>query len=63
MRHAETLAIQAGLRGTRLYTNKLMPSNIALYRSLGYAFEKETLHDHGTVAVHMVRSLAERAVD
>ena len=58
MRHAETLAGAAGLRGTRLYTNKLMAENIALYSALGYAFEKETHHDHGVVAVHMKRPIS-----
>ena len=57
MRHAEKLARDAGLDATRLYTNKLMVENIELYERLGYCFEKETFHDHGTVAVHMVRSL------
>ena len=57
MRHAEALAREAGLRGTRLYTNKLMAANIALYAALGYAFEKETRHDAGVVAVHMVRAI------
>jgi ribosomal protein S18 acetylase RimI-like enzyme len=57
MRHAEEIARLSGLTGTRLYTNKLMNSNIALYEQLGYKFEKETLHDLGTVAVHMTKSL------
>lgn len=57
MRHAEHIAQNARLRGTRLYTNKLMSSNIALYERLGYVFEKETIHDLGTIAVHMVRPL------
>lgn len=56
MRHAEQIARTTGLTGTRLYTNKLMGSNIALYERLGYVFEKETYHDLGTVAVHMKRS-------
>jgi len=56
MRHAETLAAEAGLRATRLYTNKLMAENIALYERLGYRFEKETRHGR-IVAVHMVRPL------
>lgn len=56
MHHAEELAAQAGLSGTRLYTNKLMRENIALYEALGYTFEKETRHDMGTVAVHMVKA-------
>ncbi|WP_374293620.1 GNAT family N-acetyltransferase [Sphingomonas sp.] len=56
MRHAEQIARELGLSGTRLYTNKLMTENIALYERLGYRFEKETHHDLGTVAIHMVRS-------
>lgn len=56
MRHAEQLAKDSGLSGTRLYTNKLMTKNIALYERLGYQFEKETHHDLGTIAVHMVRA-------
>jgi len=59
MRHAEDLAGAMGLPATRLYTNKLMVENIALYEALGYVFEKETLHDHGTVAVHMIRPVPE----
>jgi ribosomal protein S18 acetylase RimI-like enzyme len=55
MRHAEELARAARLRGTKLYTNKLMTENIVFYERLGYSFEKETHHDQGTVAVHMTR--------
>lgn len=58
MGHAEQLAKAAALRATRLYTNKLMTENIALYERLGYRFEKETLHDLDTVAVHMVRPIS-----
>jgi len=57
MCYAEALAREGGLRGTRLYINKLMTANIALYERLGYRFERETLHEQGTVAVHMVRAL------
>jgi len=60
MRHAEELAGAARLRGTRLYTNKLMAGNIAFYGTLGYSFEKETHHDQGTVAVHMTRPVGLR---
>ena len=60
MRHAEEIARLSGLAGTRLYTNKLMTSNIALYERLGYEFEKETHHDRGTVAVHMKYSFSPR---
>ena len=58
MRHTEERAAALGLHATRLYTNKLMTENIALYERLGYEFEKETHHEAGTVAVHMVRPLA-----
>lgn len=59
MRHAEELAKTSELRATRLYTNKLMAENIALYERLGYRIEKEVLHDPGTVVVHMVRPISE----
>lgn len=51
---AEDLARDAGLRGTRLYANKLMAANIRLYASLGYAVEREEPLNGG-VAVHMVK--------
>lgn len=57
MRHAEDLARAGGLRGTRLYTNRLMAANIALYERLGYVREREVDHGDGMVAVHMVRTL------
>lgn len=57
MKHAERLAEASALQGTRLYTNKLMAENIALYERLGYRFERETRHESGMVAVHMVRPL------
>src|SRR3546814_2388731 len=58
LRHAEALARADKLKGTRLYTNRLMATNIALYERLGYVREKETESEPGMVAVHMVRSLA-----
>lgn len=57
MRHAEDLARRIGSKGLRLYTNKLMTSNIALYERLGFVFDTETYHDQGTVAVHMVKAV------
>lgn len=54
MRHAEDVARAAGLQGMRLYTNKLMATNIALYERLGYTQERDVDHGGGTVAVHMV---------
>lgn len=52
---AEELAADAGLSGTRLYTNKLMASNIALYRSMGYRIEREEERSNG-IKVHMVKA-------
>jgi ribosomal protein S18 acetylase RimI-like enzyme len=60
MQHAEELARLSSLSATRLYTNKLMTENVALYEKLGYQFEKETQHELGTVAVHMVKRLNRR---
>ncbi len=57
MQHAEELARSSAMAATRLYTNKLMTENIAFYERLGYKFEKETHHDLGTVAVHMVKRM------
>ena len=51
---AEEIAAEAGLTGTRLYTNKLFEVNIALYRSLGYAVEREEALERAVV-VHMVK--------
>lgn len=58
LRHADDLARAGKLKGTRLTTNRLMATNIALYERLGYVREKETESEPGMVAVHMVRSLA-----
>jgi len=58
MRHAEALAAQAGLSGTRLYTNKLFAANIALYESLGYSLDGEDQVAPGVVRVNMSRPLA-----
>ena len=57
MRLAETLAAEAGLAGLRLYTNQRFAENIALYRSLGYAVEREEESALG-VTVYMTRPLA-----
>jgi ribosomal protein S18 acetylase RimI-like enzyme len=57
LRLAEQLAVEGGLRGTRLYTNKLFTENIALYESLGYVLERE--EDMGfAIRVHMARPLS-----
>jgi len=57
---AEDLAGEAGLRGTRLYTNKLMDANVKLYAAMGYVIEgEETFGDR--TAVHMTKPLARQA--
>jgi ribosomal protein S18 acetylase RimI-like enzyme len=50
--HAERLAAGGGFAEIRLYTNRLMAANIALYRSLGYRIDREEEMASGT-AVHM----------
>lgn len=54
---AEDLAAAAGLKGTRLYTNKLFDENVRLYASLGYTIEREEALGDRT-AVHMVKAPA-----
>lgn len=56
MRLAEALAAEQGLKGTRLYTNRLFAENVRLYERLGYSIEREAALNGG-VAVHMVRPL------
>ncbi|MGY4711755.1 GNAT family N-acetyltransferase [Mycolicibacterium sp. CBM1] len=55
--YAEQLAVAAGFRRIRLYTNVLFEVNIALYASVGYAEERREAMNGGTV-VHMVKELA-----
>ena len=56
MAHAETLARSQGLSEIRLYTNQRFAENIALYRRLGYAVDRE--EDVGVgIAVHMSKRL------
>ena len=57
LKHAEDLAASAGLKGTRLYTNKLFVANIRLYASLGYGVDTEEALNGG-VAVHMSKPRA-----
>jgi ribosomal protein S18 acetylase RimI-like enzyme len=55
--HAEALARQERLVTLRLYTNARMVENIALYKSLGYAIDRE--EPAGTsIQVHMSKALA-----
>lgn len=54
---AEDLAAASGLKGTRLYTNKLFAENLRLYAALGYQVEREEALNGG-VAVHMSKARA-----
>lgn len=57
--HAERLAVEAGFGEIRLYTNKLMEENIALYARLGYRVDRE--QEFGaSVQVHMSKALTAR---
>jgi N-acetylglutamate synthase-like GNAT family acetyltransferase len=57
LKHAEDLAASSGLKGTRLYTNKLFSANLCLYEALGYQTEREE-ELNGGVAVHMSKACA-----
>jgi len=59
LKHAEELAAASGLKGTRLYTNKLFSANLRLYEALGYQVEREE-ELNGGVAVHMSKACANR---
>lgn len=54
IKHAEQLALQAGVDSVRLYTNARFKENLDLYASLGYAVEREEALNGG-VAIHMFR--------
>ncbi len=54
--HAEALALAAGYREIRLYTNSLMVENIALYRRLGYRIDREE-GEAPRIQVHMSKPL------
>jgi ribosomal protein S18 acetylase RimI-like enzyme len=51
---AEALATEAGLIGTRLYTNQRFSENLSLYAARGYRVEREEKLNGG-VAVHMTK--------
>jgi len=57
LKHAEVLAVSLGLKGTRLYTNKLFSANLKLYAALGYQVEREE-EFNGGIAVHMSKACA-----
>lgn len=55
--HAEAVAQAEGKPRLRLYTNRLMAPNIALYRSRGYRIDREEAYAGGAV-VHMSKPVA-----
>ena len=54
---AQTLAVETGLRGLRLYTNRLFVENIGFYARRGFTVEREA-PINGGVVVYMAKSLA-----
>jgi hypothetical protein len=56
MAHAETLARDQGLTMLRLYTNARFERNIAIYRRIGYAEDRQETNERGVI-VHMVKTI------
>ena len=54
--HAEDVARSAGLGTVRLYTHRLMATNIALYERQGYAVTTRDTHE-GRPVVHLAKAL------
>jgi len=54
--HAEAVARDAGLASLRLYTHRLMATNVALYEHLGYTVTDRD-PDEGRPVVHMSKTL------
>jgi ribosomal protein S18 acetylase RimI-like enzyme len=55
--HAEQLARDMRFDQLRLYTNRLMTSNIALYQRIGFVVAGEEAKLDGRVVVHMTKPL------
>ena len=55
--HAERIAMAAGCFEARLLTNAAFEANVALYRRLGYAVDREEPYLNGTT-VYMSKKLA-----
>jgi ribosomal protein S18 acetylase RimI-like enzyme len=53
LEHAESVARAIGVPELRLYTNRLMAANIALYQSCGYAIDREEPFPDGGFTVHL----------
>ena len=54
--HAEAVARDSGLRSLRLYTHRLMATNIALYQRVGYIVTTRPTQE-GRPVVHMAKTL------
>jgi ribosomal protein S18 acetylase RimI-like enzyme len=57
MDQAEAIAWSLGRTRLRLYTNKLMTGNVALYLRLGYRVDREAEGPPGFFRVHMSKAL------
>jgi ribosomal protein S18 acetylase RimI-like enzyme len=57
MDQAEAMAWSLGRTRLRLYTNKLMTGNVALYLRLGYRVDREAEGPPGFFRVHMSKAL------
>jgi ribosomal protein S18 acetylase RimI-like enzyme len=57
MARIEALARARGLDKVRLYTNKAFDSNLAFYKKLGYAIEREEPIKGGGTLVHFVKNV------
>jgi ribosomal protein S18 acetylase RimI-like enzyme len=57
MWHAEAIAWSLGRTRLRLYTNKAMAGNVALYQRLGYRVDREAEGPPGFFRVHMSKAL------
>jgi len=55
MTRAEAIAAELGLARLRLYTNVAFAANVALYRTLGYAIDREEPF-RGGLMVHMSKA-------
>lgn len=55
--HAEAVARELGVGELRLYTNRLMGANIALYLKRGYTVSREDVRAPDWTVVHMMKRL------
>ena len=59
MARVEALARAQHVPMVRLYTNKAFTSNLAFYRKLGYALEREEPIESGGFLVHFVKTVTQ----